>query len=118
MIAIRRARPMDAAAIGAVHVATWRSTYAGVLPDAYLASLSSVRHAAGYEQAITDRRDCHAVFVAVASGPDAPPGCPDGAARWSASPVAGGRAGLGSARARSRPSTCWTTTATAASGGG
>jgi GNAT superfamily N-acetyltransferase len=78
MIAIRRARPMDAPAIGAVHVATWRSTYAGVLPDAYLASLSSVRHAAGYEQAITDRRDCHAVFVAVASGPDAPPGCPDG----------------------------------------
>jgi GNAT superfamily N-acetyltransferase len=78
MIAIRRARPMDAAAIGAVHVATWRSTYAGVLPDAYLASLSSVRHAAGYEQAITDRRDCHAVFVAVASGPDAPPGCRDG----------------------------------------
>jgi GNAT superfamily N-acetyltransferase len=49
-----------------------------VLPDAYLASLSSVRHAAGYEQAITDRRDCHAVFVAVASGPDAPPGCRDG----------------------------------------
>jgi GNAT superfamily N-acetyltransferase len=78
MIAIRRARPLDAAAIGAVHVATWRSTYAGVLPDAYLASLSSVRHAAGYEQAIADRRDCHAVFVAVASGPDAPPGCREG----------------------------------------
>jgi NAD(P)-dependent dehydrogenase (short-subunit alcohol dehydrogenase family) len=38
MIAIRRARPADAAAIGAVHVATWRSAYAGVLPDDYLAS--------------------------------------------------------------------------------
>jgi hypothetical protein len=74
MIAIRRARPSDAPSIAAVHVATWRSTYAGVLPDAFLARLSVVRHAAGYEQAITDRRDGHAVFVAVASGPDAPAG--------------------------------------------
>jgi len=74
MIAIRRARPSDAAAIGAVHVATWRSTYAGVLPDHYLANLSVLRHAAGYEQAIADRRNGHAVFVAVATGPDAPPG--------------------------------------------
>lgn len=72
MICIRRARPADAAAIGAVHVATWRSAYAGVLPDRYLATLSDLRHALGYEQAITDRRQGHAVFVAVASGPDAP----------------------------------------------
>jgi ribosomal protein S18 acetylase RimI-like enzyme len=74
MIAVRRARPTDAAAIGAVHVATWRSAYAGVLPDDYLANLSVIRHAAGYEQAIADRRNGHAVFVAVASGADAPPG--------------------------------------------
>ncbi len=74
MIAVRRARPSDAAAIGAVHVATWRSAYAGVLPDEYLANLSVLRHAAGYEQAIADRRNGHAVFVAVASGHDAPPG--------------------------------------------
>ncbi|HYZ33342.1 MAG TPA: GNAT family N-acetyltransferase [Crenalkalicoccus sp.] len=74
MICIRRARPSDAAAIGAVHVASWRSTYAGVLPAPYLARLSVLRHAAGYERAISDRRDGHAVFVAVASGPDAPPG--------------------------------------------
>ena len=72
MICIRRARPTDAAAIGAVHVATWRTAYAGVLPDGYLADLSAIRHAAGYEQAIADRRHGHAVFVAVASGPDAP----------------------------------------------
>ncbi|WP_135467089.1 GNAT family N-acetyltransferase [Crenalkalicoccus roseus] len=74
MIAIRRARPSDAAAIGAVHVATWRSAYAGVLPDHYLANLSVMRHAAGYEQAVADRRNGHAVFVAIASGADAPPG--------------------------------------------
>ena len=74
MIAIRRARPTDAAAIGAVHVATWRSAYAGVLPDEYLAGLSAMRHAGGYGQAIADRRDGHAMFVAVASGADSPPG--------------------------------------------
>lgn len=74
MICVRRARPGDAAAIGAVHVASWRNTYAGVLPGEYLAGLCAVRHAAGYERAIADRRQGHAVFVAVASGPDAPPG--------------------------------------------
>lgn len=78
MISVRRARPGDAAAIGAVHVATWRNVYAGVLPEEYLAGLSSVRHAIGYEQAITDRRHGHAVFVAVASGADTPPGRTDG----------------------------------------
>lgn len=74
MICIRRARATDAEAIGAVHVNTWRTAYAGVLPDGYLAELSPLRHAAGYEQAITDRRHGHAVFVAVASGADAPAG--------------------------------------------
>jgi hypothetical protein len=74
MICIRRARPADAAAIGAVHVATWRTAYAGVLPEGYLASLSTLRHAAGYEAAIGDRRHGHAVFVAVAKGADAPAG--------------------------------------------
>lgn len=78
MICVRRARPGDAAAIGAVHVSAWRNTYAGVLPDDYLAGLSPLRHAAGYERAIADRRNGHAMFVAVASGPDAPPGRPEG----------------------------------------
>ena len=74
MICIRRARPSDAAAIGAVHVTTWRTAYAGVLPDDYLFNLSALRHAAGYEASIGDRRNGHAVFVAVAKGEDAPPG--------------------------------------------
>jgi len=76
MICIRRARPADATAIGQVHVATWRSAYAGVLPDDYLAGMSALRHAAGYEQAIIERRNGHAVFVAVASGADVPEGTP------------------------------------------
>lgn len=76
MICIRRARPADATAIGQVHVATWRSAYAGVLPDDYLAGMSALRQAAGYEQAIIERHNGHAVFVAVASGADAPEGTP------------------------------------------
>jgi GNAT superfamily N-acetyltransferase len=71
MITIRRARPSDAIAIGAVHVAAWRSTYAGILPDGFLARLSVPRQAAHYDAAI---RSSTAVFVAAASGADVPPG--------------------------------------------
>ncbi len=73
MIAVRRARPADAVAIGAVHVASWRSAYPGILPDAFLARLSVRRQAAYYDHAI---RGPAAVHVAVASGPDVPPGSP------------------------------------------
>ncbi len=72
MIAIRRARLSDAGAIGAVHVAVWRSTYPGILPDEYLANLSAARQAAHYGEAI--RSGSTAVFVAVASGADLPRG--------------------------------------------
>lgn len=77
MISIRRARPGDAAGIGAVHVSAWRSAYAGVLSDEYLSALSASRQAAGYERAMADRSQGHAVFVAVAAGQDAP-GAPPG----------------------------------------
>lgn len=70
MISIRKARPSDASAIAAVHVATWRSTYAGILPDTYLAEMSVPRIAAGYQRGLFERRDGEAVFVAVAR-PDA-----------------------------------------------
>ena len=62
-MAIRRARPGDAPAIAAVHVAAWRSAYPGLLPDAYLASLSARRKAAEYERSIRDG----GVFVAAAA---------------------------------------------------
>ena len=51
-ISVRRARPSDAPSIGAVHVAAWRSTYPGILPEAYLARLSVAREAAHYAAAI------------------------------------------------------------------
>ncbi|MBU8537848.1 GNAT family N-acetyltransferase [Falsiroseomonas tokyonensis] len=66
MISIRRARPGDAAGIAAVHVAAWRSAYAGILRDGYLAELSETRLASFYQRAILDRREGHAVFVAIA----------------------------------------------------
>lgn len=66
MISIRRARPADAAAIAAVHVAAWRSTYPGILPDQYLANLSIPRIAANYQRGLFERRDGEAMFVAVA----------------------------------------------------
>jgi ribosomal protein S18 acetylase RimI-like enzyme len=72
VIAIRRARLSDAGAIGAVHVAAWRSTYPGILPDGFLSHLSAPRQAAHYGETI--RSGSTAVFVAVASGADVPHG--------------------------------------------
>lgn len=49
MIGLRQAGPDDAGGIGAVHVAAWRSAYAGILPEHYLAGLSVARQAAYYQ---------------------------------------------------------------------
>lgn len=72
MINVRRARADDAPGIAAVHVAAWRSAYAGLLDEAYLAHLSEDKLTAFYQRAILDRRDGHAVFVATAGGQDRP----------------------------------------------
>jgi hypothetical protein len=37
---IRLATPDDAQALGAMHVASWRETYAGILPDRMFSVLS------------------------------------------------------------------------------
>ena len=71
MISLRKARVADAIAIGAVHVAAWRSSYPGILPDSYLARLSVSRQAMHYEAAI---RGGTGVLVATASGTDVPIG--------------------------------------------
>ena len=71
MISLRKARVADAIAIGAVHVAAWRSTYPGILPDAFLAKMSVSRQAAHYDAAI---RGGTGVLVATASGADVPAG--------------------------------------------
>jgi GNAT superfamily N-acetyltransferase len=71
LISLRKARVADAIAIGAVHVAAWRSTYPGILPDAFLAKMSVSRQAAYYDAAI---RGGTGVTVATASGTDVPAG--------------------------------------------
>jgi ribosomal protein S18 acetylase RimI-like enzyme len=92
VIGVRRARPADAVAIGAVHVAAWRSAYAGLLAPDYLARLSVPRQAAGYDHSIRARDG--QVFVATASGVDVPAGSAPqvvgfvtaGPARWTYAP--------------------------------
>jgi len=64
MITIRRAVRDDAAAIGRVHVETWQSAYAGLLPDAMLAGMSDVRHAAMWSHTLADKAEARGVFVA------------------------------------------------------
>ena len=62
-VLIRRAVPGDAAQIGVVHVAGWRSAYAGILPGPSLTRLSATQQSAQYNHDISAGR---AVFVAVA----------------------------------------------------
>lgn len=54
MLRTREARFEDARSIAAVHVDTWRTTYAGIVPDDALAALSyawkDIRQLLGPEQ--------------------------------------------------------------------
>lgn len=59
---IRRAVPEDAQSIGLVQVESWRKTYAGIVPDAYLAALDDEERAAAWKQHLLDGR----MFVFVA----------------------------------------------------
>ena len=52
---IRRARPDDAAAIARVHVESWRSTYAGLLPERLLLKLSNAQHEARWWRHVLGR---------------------------------------------------------------
>ena len=61
---IRRAAKADATAIGRVHVETWQSTYAGLLPDAMLARMSEVRQSAWWARALADPGEARGIFVA------------------------------------------------------
>jgi len=51
---VRAAVLGDAAAIARVHVATWRTTYRGMLPDDFLASLTEAHYADRWKRAIGD----------------------------------------------------------------
>ena len=64
MITIRRATKADAAAIARVHVETWQSAYAGLLPDMTLAQMSDVRQSAWWSRALADPKEARGIFVA------------------------------------------------------
>ena len=64
-IVVRRARLEDATAIARVHVESWRSTYAGMLPEDMLIRLSSAEHEARWWRHVLGRfRRRHYVYVA------------------------------------------------------
>jgi len=89
VIEVRPARPADAVAIAAVHVAVWRTAYAGILPDSYLARMSVTRHAGHYGAGI---RAGAGVFVATVTDAELPPG---GGPRVVGFATAGGARGTG-----------------------
>jgi GNAT superfamily N-acetyltransferase len=64
--AIRPATPDDAAGIAEVHVASWRTSYRGIVDDAYLASLDVTAQTARW----TKRLAQPAQHILVAAAPD------------------------------------------------
>lgn len=63
-VRLRAARIADATAIARVHVATWRTTYAGIVPDAYLISMTEARMMRQWQAMLDHERRCEAVLVA------------------------------------------------------
>jgi GNAT superfamily N-acetyltransferase len=59
-VTIRRGTIGDAAAIAFVHVSSWRTTYAGIVPDAFLASLNVEERAQNWEKHLAAQK---AVFL-------------------------------------------------------
>ncbi|HEX3723345.1 MAG TPA: GNAT family N-acetyltransferase [Nitrolancea sp.] len=61
---VREAREGDATGIAEVHVASWRTTYRGIVPDAYLDGLSVERRGAMWSREIVSRPRTGGIFVA------------------------------------------------------
>ena len=63
-LVLRRGRGEDAATLAHVHVESWRTAYAGLLPDKYLVQMSAARWAAFWSEVLTRRSGVEPVFVA------------------------------------------------------
>ncbi|WP_211745845.1 GNAT family N-acetyltransferase [Paenibacillus sp. Marseille-Q4541] len=61
---IRSARKSEASQIAEVHVNSWKSTYAGIVPDSYLADLSVVQRTTQWERQLEVSNAGTKVFVA------------------------------------------------------
>ncbi len=64
IVIVRDARPTDAAAIARIHVETWGTAYRGIVPDAFLASLSVEARAARWSRILTEPEGHELVRVA------------------------------------------------------
>jgi GNAT superfamily N-acetyltransferase len=66
---IRNAALDDAVGIATVHVASWRETYRGMVPDEFLDNLSVQRRTAQWVNSLSDPENIyHRAFVAVVDG--------------------------------------------------
>ena len=63
-VSIRRALPADAPGIALVRVASWRTTYRGMIPDAYLDGMKVEDSTALWQRVLTAARNTTSVFVA------------------------------------------------------
>jgi GNAT superfamily N-acetyltransferase len=54
MVIVRAAIPGDPPAMAALHVRAWRATYAGILPDAFLAGLTVEEREARWRHSVTE----------------------------------------------------------------
>jgi GNAT superfamily N-acetyltransferase len=69
MSEIRKATSGDAAGIATVHVASWKETYRGMVPNEFLNNLSIQRRTAQWENSLSDpAHTYHRTFVAVMDG--------------------------------------------------
>lgn len=64
-VTIREALPADAAGIARVHVASWRSTYPGLIPASFLVGLSEPAAAARWQAVVRTRGPGRGAFVAI-----------------------------------------------------
>jgi ribosomal protein S18 acetylase RimI-like enzyme len=69
-VAIRRAHAGDAAAIAAVHVAAWRETYTGLVPERMLSALSVAERTRRWQRILTSPEPARASAVFVAARAD------------------------------------------------
>ena len=67
-VRIREAVPVDAGAIARVHVDTWRTSYAGIVPDEHLAGLSYRDREAVWVQILSRDDPAQCNFVAETDG--------------------------------------------------
>jgi hypothetical protein len=65
-VQIRIATPDDAPALGSMYVASWRETYAGILPDETLASLSIGGRVAMWDQIMREPKAAGSTVVYLA----------------------------------------------------